>query len=107
MLSKSTRVLIIVQNLPVPFDQRVWLECQALVAARYRVAVVCPEGRGKGKGDPSHAVVDLMDDAGAREQLAKVGRSRVEDELAWQHQERAYLGEYEKLTGGAGAGTRS
>jgi glycosyltransferase involved in cell wall biosynthesis len=48
------RVLIIVQNLPVPFDRRVWLECQALVSAGYRVAVVCP----KGKGDPSYEVVD-------------------------------------------------
>jgi hypothetical protein len=38
------RVLIIVQNLPVPFDRRVWLECQALVSAGYRVAVVCPKG---------------------------------------------------------------
>jgi hypothetical protein len=26
------RVAIIVQNLPVPFDRRVWLECQSLVA---------------------------------------------------------------------------
>jgi glycosyltransferase involved in cell wall biosynthesis len=48
------RVLIIVQNLPVPFDRRVWLECQALVSAGYQVAVVCPKGRG----DPSYAVVD-------------------------------------------------
>ena len=24
------RILIIVQNLPVPFDRRVWLECQTL-----------------------------------------------------------------------------
>ena len=48
------RVLIIVQNLPVPFDRRVWLECQALVSAGYRVAVVCP----KGKGDPSYQVID-------------------------------------------------
>jgi hypothetical protein len=36
------RVLIIVQNLPVPFDRRVWLECQALTAAGYDVTVVCP-----------------------------------------------------------------
>ena len=49
-----TRVLIIVQNLPVPFDRRVWLECQALVSAGYRVAVVCP----KGDGDPAYEVVD-------------------------------------------------
>jgi glycosyltransferase involved in cell wall biosynthesis len=49
-----SRILIIVQNLPVPFDRRVWLECQALTRAGYRVAVVCP----KGKGDPAYAVVD-------------------------------------------------
>jgi glycosyltransferase involved in cell wall biosynthesis len=49
-----SRILIIVQNLPVPFDRRVWLECQALSGAGYRVAVVCP----KGKGDPAYAVVD-------------------------------------------------
>ena len=42
-----TRVLIIVQNLPVPFDRRVWLECQALVSAGYQVAVVCPKGDGE------------------------------------------------------------
>ena len=48
------RVLIIVQNLPVPFDRRVWLECQALVGAGYRVAVVCP----RGNGDPGYHVVD-------------------------------------------------
>ena len=35
-----SRVLIIVQNLPVPFDRRVWLECQALVSAGHQVAVV-------------------------------------------------------------------
>ena len=44
--------------------------------------------------------MDLVDDPSAREQLAKVGRARVEEELAWEHQERAYLGVYERLTGG-------
>ena len=48
------RILIIVQNLPVPFDRRVWLECQALTAAGYQVAVVCP----KGKDDPGYQVID-------------------------------------------------
>jgi glycosyltransferase involved in cell wall biosynthesis len=52
-----TRVLIIVQNLPVPFDRRVWLECQALVADGYQVAVVCP----KGDGDPSREVIDSVE----------------------------------------------
>jgi len=50
------------------------------------------------------AIVDLMDDEAGRAQLAKIGRARVEDELAWRHQERAYLGVYEGLVGGAGAG---
>jgi glycosyltransferase involved in cell wall biosynthesis len=48
------RLLIIVQNLPLPFDRRVWLECQALVSAGYRVTAVCP----KASGDPSYQVID-------------------------------------------------
>jgi glycosyltransferase involved in cell wall biosynthesis len=40
-----SRVLIIVQNLPVPFDRRVWLECQSLRDAGYDVTVVCPRGQ--------------------------------------------------------------
>ena len=52
-----TRVLIIVQNLPVPFDRRVWLECQALIADGYQVAVVCP----KGEGDPPYQVIDTVE----------------------------------------------
>ena len=39
--------MIIVQNLPVPFDRRVWLECQALTRAGYRVSVICPQGPGE------------------------------------------------------------
>lgn len=53
-ITHGKRILIIVQNLPVPFDRRVWLECQALMAAGYEVSVVCP----KGKGDPSYEVID-------------------------------------------------
>ncbi len=49
-----TRVLIIVQNLSVPFDRRVWLECQALVSAGHQVAVVCP----KDDDDPPYHVLD-------------------------------------------------
>ena len=48
------RVLIIVQNLPVPFDRRVWLECQTLRTAGYEVSVVCP----KAPGDPSFATLE-------------------------------------------------
>ncbi|ACV80752.1 glycosyltransferase family 4 protein [Nakamurella multipartita] len=52
--SGPPRVLIIVQNLPVPLDRRVWLECQALKANGYSVSVICP----KGPGDPSRQVID-------------------------------------------------
>lgn len=51
---RNKRVLIIVQNLPVPFDRRVWLECQALRSQGYGVSVICP----KGKGDPKFHEID-------------------------------------------------
>ncbi len=38
------RVLIIVENLPVPFDRRVWSEATTLRAAGYEVSVICPKG---------------------------------------------------------------
>lgn len=53
----SPHVLIIVQNLPVPLDRRVWLECQALLARGYRVSVICP----KGPGDPARQRIDGVD----------------------------------------------
>jgi glycosyltransferase involved in cell wall biosynthesis len=40
------RVLIVVQNLPVPFDRRVWLEATTLVRAGYCVSVICPKAKG-------------------------------------------------------------
>ena len=43
------------------------------------------------------AIVDLLDDEAKRAGLGKLGRVRVEQELAWNHQERAYLGVYQRL----------
>ncbi|MGH6680980.1 MAG: glycosyltransferase WbuB, partial [Bradyrhizobium sp.] len=43
--SKCRRVLIIVENLPVPFDRRVWAEATALSRHGYEVTVICPKGR--------------------------------------------------------------
>jgi glycosyltransferase involved in cell wall biosynthesis len=40
------RVLIIVENLPCPFDRRVWQEARTLSAAGYGVAIICPKGKG-------------------------------------------------------------
>ncbi len=53
-VERKPGILIIVQNLPVPFDRRVWLESQALAAAGYSVSVICP----KGPDDPKEAVID-------------------------------------------------
>jgi glycosyltransferase involved in cell wall biosynthesis len=38
-------ILIIVENLPVPFDRRVWMEATTLRASGYEVSVICPEGK--------------------------------------------------------------
>ena len=46
MTARPRRVLIIVQNLPVPFDRRVWLEATTLQQAGYRVSVICPKLKG-------------------------------------------------------------
>ena len=49
------RVLIIVENLPVPPDRRVWQECSALRGAGHEVSVICPKGRGY---DRSYEIID-------------------------------------------------
>jgi glycosyltransferase involved in cell wall biosynthesis len=41
---RGPRVLVLVENLSVPFDRRVWQECRALTEAGYRVDVICPRG---------------------------------------------------------------
>lgn len=52
---KPRRVLIIVENLPVPFDRRVWQEATTLQQAGYQVSIICPKGKGYEKG---HEVID-------------------------------------------------
>ncbi len=42
---KQRKVLIIVENLPVPFDRRVWQEAMTLQQAGYQVVVICPQGK--------------------------------------------------------------
>lgn len=43
---KPKRVLIIVENLPSPFDRRVWQEATTLCEAGYEVSIICPTGKG-------------------------------------------------------------
>lgn len=49
------RVLIIVENLPVPFDRRVWQEATTLQQAGYQVSIICPKSKGYERG---HEVID-------------------------------------------------
>jgi glycosyltransferase involved in cell wall biosynthesis len=44
------KILIIVENLPVPFDSRVWKEACSLHENGYQVSVLCPKGKNYTKG---------------------------------------------------------
>jgi glycosyltransferase involved in cell wall biosynthesis len=45
--TRQPAVLIVVQNLSVPLDRRVWQESRALVDAGFAVSVICPRGPGE------------------------------------------------------------
>jgi glycosyltransferase involved in cell wall biosynthesis len=57
--------------------------------------------------DYAAAIVKLLDDEPSRSLLGKLGRARVERELAWSHQERAYLDVYRRLLGDSEASERT
>lgn len=46
MESRGKKILIIIENLPAPFDRRVWQEAQTLTKAGYQVSIICPKGKG-------------------------------------------------------------
>jgi glycosyltransferase involved in cell wall biosynthesis len=48
--SVSKKILIIVENIPVPFDGRVWKEASSLHQNGYEVSVLCPRGEGYERG---------------------------------------------------------
>jgi glycosyltransferase involved in cell wall biosynthesis len=43
---KGKHILIIVENLPVPFDRRVWAEANTLTEHGAKVSVICPKMKG-------------------------------------------------------------
>lgn len=49
MFTMDRKILIIVENLPVPFDTRVWQEATTLAREGYTVSVICPKGKGYNK----------------------------------------------------------
>ncbi len=55
LAAQTRRLLIIVENLPVPFDRRVWSEATALAHNGYHVSVICPKGKN---ATASYEVID-------------------------------------------------
>lgn len=52
---KKKKILIIVENLPSPFDRRVWQEATTLLADGHEVSIICPRGKGY---DKKHEIID-------------------------------------------------
>ena len=46
MVSPGKKILIIIENLPAPFDRRVWQEANCLMREGYQVSIICPTGKG-------------------------------------------------------------
>jgi glycosyltransferase involved in cell wall biosynthesis len=57
--------------------------------------------------DFARAIADLLDDEPLRQKMAVIARSRVEEELAWEHQRSAYVGLYRQLLGAGSAASGS
>ncbi len=55
---RQKRILILVENLPSPFDRRVWQEAGTLRDAGYGVSIICPTGKGCEK---KHELIDGID----------------------------------------------
>jgi len=45
-MKRPRNVLMLVENLPSPFDRRVWQEATTLRDAGYGVSIICPTGKG-------------------------------------------------------------
>lgn len=46
-MAKVNKVLMLVENISVPLDNRVWPEARALREAGFQVSVICPKGVGR------------------------------------------------------------
>jgi glycosyltransferase involved in cell wall biosynthesis len=60
MQNRKPAVCIIVENLPVPVDRRVWQEARALQEAGYRVSVICPKARGFERGHETLEGIEIF-----------------------------------------------
>ncbi|TYC85090.1 glycosyltransferase family 4 protein [Novosphingobium sp. BW1] len=87
---KGRHVLIVVENLPLPFDRRVWQEARTLKAAGAQVSVICPTGKDYTKRYEEIDGVHIyrhplpLDAAGAWGYLLEYGAALFwETALAW------------------------
>jgi glycosyltransferase involved in cell wall biosynthesis len=55
----SERILILLQNEPVPSDRHVWNQATALTRAGYEVTVICPTGERRDRGE--HERIDEIE----------------------------------------------
>lgn len=55
LAARSRQVLFLVENLPSPFDRRVWQEATTLTAHGWEVSIICPTGKGY---EELHEVID-------------------------------------------------
>lgn len=78
-MAKNKKILMLVENISVPLDSRVWPEAKALRDAGFQVSVVCPKGVGRDE----ESFICLEDISIYRYQLPAIGNKYV-----------AYLGEY-------------
>ena len=56
---KGKHILIIVENLPVPFDRRVWEEANTLTENGAKVSIICPKMKGYTKSFESINGIDI------------------------------------------------
>jgi len=57
---EGKHILIIVENLPVPFDRRVWQEANTLKEAGAEVSIICPKMKGYNKSFESINGIDIF-----------------------------------------------
>ena len=78
-MAKNKKILMLVENISVPLDSRVWPEAKALRDAGFQVSVICPKGVGRDE----ESFICLEDISIYRYQLPAIGNKYI-----------AYLGEY-------------
>src|SRR5699024_2640311 len=52
---------------------------------------------GEDPGQTARAMAELLDDPDRRAEMGRSGRARIETELAWELQARAYVGVFDQL----------